>query len=79
VGRCKISDQVWKTWQTLTTPHGILRRFFLHAIPCYGGCARETFGSAGIWRVFRFFQSARSCHPFVWKTEDGSSSTSANE
>jgi hypothetical protein len=46
VGRCQISDQAWKPDIPITA-HGILRRFFLHVIPCYGGCARETFGSAG--------------------------------
>ena len=35
--------------------------FFVPAVPCYGGCAWETFGSAGYLSPVR--QPAYSCHP----------------
>ena len=31
-----------------SAPITIAGAFFVPAVPCYGGCARETFGSAGL-------------------------------
>lgn len=43
-----------KTTRRTSAPHIIIAgAFFMPAMLCYGGCARETFGSAG-FRVSRF-------------------------
>lgn len=46
--RGNLRDRVWrpgKTWRK--APHTIAGAFFASAASCHGGCAWETFGSAG--------------------------------
>lgn len=45
----KSAIRVWRLGNEIgaTAPHTIAGAFFVPAVSCYGGCAWETFGSAG--------------------------------
>jgi len=55
-------------------PITIAGAFFVPAVPCYGGCARETFGSAG-FLTSRFANLRTAATPNRLATVRGSSST----
>ena len=63
-------DQVWRPDNRVQKQPASMQ-VFLHpqSCACYGGCARETLGSAGYSVPVR--QPAYSCHPFVWRRMRG--------
>lgn len=57
-----------------SAPITIAGAFFVPAVPCYGGCARETLGSAG-FLTSRFANLRTAATPNRLATVRGSSST----
>jgi len=55
-----------KTTRRTGAPITIAGAFFVPARPVYGGCARETLGSAG-FRVSRFANLRTAATLFVWR------------